>query len=60
MAAEKTDLLTAGGIAQTLGVPGPQVKKAIQTLGLKPAAKKGACSYYSKDMVAKIKNSLKK
>jgi hypothetical protein len=60
MATEKSDLLTAGNIAQTLGVPPPQVKKAIQTLGLKPAAKKGVCSYYSKDAISKIKNALKR
>lgn len=58
MATEKSVLLTAGNIAQTLKVPVPQVKKAIQTLGLKPAAKKGPCSYYSKDSVAKIKVAL--
>jgi hypothetical protein len=60
MATEKSDLLTAGNIAQTLGIPPPQIKKAIQTLGLKPTAKKGVCCYYSKDAVAKIKSALKK
>jgi hypothetical protein len=60
MATEKSDLLTAGKIAETLGVSAPQVKKAIQTLGLKPDAKKGPCCYYSKDAVAKIKGAIKK
>jgi hypothetical protein len=60
MAAEKSDLFTAGNIAQTLGVPPPQVKKAIEALKLKPTAKKGVCSYYSKDVIAKIKGVLKK
>jgi hypothetical protein len=60
MDTQKSELLTAGNIAQTLGVPAPQVKKAIQTLGLKPAAKKGVCSYYSRDAVPKIKGALKK
>ncbi|MFH0990939.1 MAG: hypothetical protein V1799_13070 [bacterium] len=54
-----SDLLTAGAIAQELGAPPAKVKKAIQELKLKPKAKKGACSYYSKDIVPKIKAALK-
>ncbi len=57
--ADTKEMFTAGKIAQTLSVPGPQVKKAIQQLGIKPVAKKGACSYYSKDAVAKVKSALK-
>jgi hypothetical protein len=52
------DLLTAGGIAQQLKVPGAKVKKAIAALGLKPAAKKGVCSYYEASAVPKIKKAL--
>jgi hypothetical protein len=59
MAKEQSALLTAGNIAKELGVPAPQVKKAIETLGLEPDAKKGACSYYAKGAVAKIKAALK-
>jgi hypothetical protein len=59
MAAEKSDLLTAGNIAMTLKVPPAKVKDAIKTLGIKPTAKKGVCSYYSKDAVAKIKSAIK-
>lgn len=55
----KSDLLTAGAIATTLSVPAPKVKKAIADLKLKPTAKKGACSYYSKELVPKIKAALK-
>ena len=58
MAAEKSDLLTAGNIAKTLKVPDGKVKKAIQTLGIKPAAKKGVCSYYTKDVLPKIKAAI--
>jgi hypothetical protein len=58
MATPKTDVLTAGNIAKELGVPDAKVKKAIQELKIKPAAKKGVCSYYSKDTVAKIKKAL--
>jgi len=59
MPTEKTDLLTAGNIAKQLKVSDAKVKKAIQTLGIKPKAKKGVCNYYSPDVVAKIKSTLK-
>jgi hypothetical protein len=59
MANEKTDLLTAGNMAKALGVSDARVKKAIQVLRIKPQAKKGVCSYYSKDTLARIKASLK-
>jgi hypothetical protein len=59
MKTEKTDLLTAGAIAQKMGLPGAKVKKAIVDLKIKPAAKKGVCSYYTKDVMPKIKSALK-
>ena len=59
MADAKVEMFTAGKIAQTLAVPGPQVKKAIEQLKIKPIAKKGACSYYSKEAMAKVKSSFK-
>ncbi|MCX6144280.1 MAG: hypothetical protein NTZ35_13775 [Ignavibacteriales bacterium] len=52
---DKNDLMTVGKIAQELAVPGAKVKKAIADLKIKPVAKKGVCSYYSRDVVAKIK-----
>lgn len=52
---EKTDLITAGAIAKALAVPDTKVKKAIAELKIKPVAKRGVCSYYSKDSVPKIK-----
>ncbi|BDG03136.1 hypothetical protein [Anaeromyxobacter oryzae] len=52
------DLLTASKIAAELSVPGAKVKKAIADLKLKPAEKKGACSYYDRAAVAKIKKAL--
>ena len=51
----KTDLISPGNIAKELGVSDGKVKKAIKELGLEPAAKKGVCSYYSRDAVAQIK-----
>lgn len=56
---EKADLLTAGKIAEKYSLPAAKVKKAIADLKLKPAAKKGACSYYSPADALKIKASLK-
>ncbi len=53
------DLLTASKIAAELKVTDTKVKKAISELGLKPAAKKGVCSYYAKADVSKIKKALK-
>jgi len=59
MKTEKSDLLTAGALAQEMGLPGAKVKKAIVDLKIKPAAKKGACSYYTKDIIPKIKSAVK-
>jgi hypothetical protein len=59
MATDTKGLLTAGNIAKQLGVPDAKVKKAIQSLGIKPAAKKGVCSYYAKEAAAKVKAALK-
>jgi hypothetical protein len=58
MATTTDDLLTAGNIAKELAVSDAKVKKAIQELGIKPVAKKGVCSYYAKDAVARIKKVL--
>lgn len=55
---DPADLLTASKIAAQLKVTDGKVKKAIAALGLKPAAKKGVCSYYAKGDVAKIKKAL--
>ncbi len=59
MATQTADLLTAANIARALGVSDAKVKKAIQSLGIKPQAKKGVCSYYAKEAVAKVKTALK-
>ncbi len=56
---QKEELLTVGKIAEQLSVPATKVKKAIQELGIQPAAKKGACSYYSKNDLTKIKQAIK-
>ncbi|KIL97483.1 hypothetical protein CCC_00544 [Paramagnetospirillum magnetotacticum MS-1] len=54
----KTDLISPGNIAKELGVSDGKVKKAIKELGLEPAAKKGVCSFFFRDAVAKIKASV--
>jgi hypothetical protein len=52
------DLISAGNIAKELGVSDAKVKKAIKELAIEPAAKRGVCSFYSRDAVAKIKASV--
>jgi hypothetical protein len=59
-AAKGGDLLTAGAIAKALGAPDARVKKAIKDLAIKPKAKKGVCSYYGQDAVAKVRAALAK
>jgi hypothetical protein len=56
--AKASDSLTAGKIAEELGVTGGKVKKAIEKLGLAPVEKKGVCSYYARSAVGKIKAAL--
>jgi hypothetical protein len=57
-AAKNEELLTAGAIAKAIGAPGAKVSNAIKALGIQPKAKKGACSYYGPDAVAKVKKAL--
>jgi hypothetical protein len=59
MATTNIDLLTASNIAKKLKVSDVKVKKIIKELGIKPAAKKGICSYYSADAIAKVKANIK-
>jgi hypothetical protein len=58
--AKGEDLLTAGAIAKALGAPDAKVKKAIKDLAIKPKAKKGVCSYYGHDAVAKVRAAIAK
>lgn len=61
MTAESGDaLLTAGAIAKALGASDAKVKKAIQQLAIKPKAKKGACSYYGPETLAKLRKAVSK
>jgi hypothetical protein len=59
MATQNADLYTAGNIAKELSVSDTKVKKALLELKIKPVAKKGVCSYYSKDAIGKVKAALK-
>jgi hypothetical protein len=51
--------ITAANIAKELGASPAKVKKAIDELKIQPVAKKGVCSYYSREAVKKIKGALK-
>jgi hypothetical protein len=51
--------ITAANIAKELGASPAKVKKAIEALKIAPVAKKGVCTYYSKDAIKKVKAALK-
>ncbi|MCX6134369.1 MAG: hypothetical protein NTU47_11200 [Ignavibacteriales bacterium] len=59
MKTENSDLMTAGALAKHMGLSDAKVKKAIAELKIKPAAKKGVCNLYGKDVIPKIKSVLK-
>jgi len=54
------ELLTAGAIAKALKAPDAKVKKAIKDLAITPAGKKGVCSLYSQDAMAKVRAAIAK
>lgn len=54
------ELLTAGAIAKAIGASDAKVKKALEDLAIKPKAKKGVCSYYGKDVLAKVRAAVGK
>jgi hypothetical protein len=51
-------LLTAGAMAKALGASDAKVKKALKDLRIKPKAKKGVCSYYGQDALAKVRTAV--
>jgi hypothetical protein len=59
MPTEAPTLTTASAMAKDLGVSDAKVKKAIKELGLAPAAKKGCCSFYDIEAMAKLKACFK-
>jgi hypothetical protein len=59
MSGDQKNMLTAGKIAAELKLSPVQVKKAITDLKIKPTAVKGGCSYYSTDLLPKIKSAAK-
>ena len=59
MATGAAKLMTAGNIAAAWKVPPGQVEKAVTALGLKPAAKKGASSYYGAESLPRIKAAIR-
>ena len=55
MTTEAPTLSTASALAKDMGVSDAKVKKAIKELGLTPAARKGCCSLYDDEALAKLK-----
>lgn len=58
-ASNETGFLTSGKIAEQLGASPAKVKKAIESLGIEPTAKKGVCCLYDAAAVKKIAGALK-
>jgi hypothetical protein len=52
------ELLSAGKVAEKLGVPQTKVKNIIKELGIEPDAKKGVCAMYNSATIEKIKGKL--
>ena len=52
-------MLSPAKLAEAVGASPAKLKKAIETLGLQPSAKKGVCCFYDEAAVAKIRASLK-
>ena len=59
MPVETPTLYTASGMAKHLGVSEAKVKNAIKDMGLAPVAKKGCCTFYGAEEMAKLKTGLK-
>lgn len=57
--ADATGLLTSAKIAEQLGASPAKVKKAIESLGIEPSAKKGICCLYDAAAVKQIQGALK-
>ncbi len=53
------ELLTAGKIAEKLGVSAGKVSKAIKENGLEPDQKKGNCGYFGPEKVRQIEEAVK-
>ena len=53
------ELLTAGKIAEKLGVSAGKVSKTIKEHGLEPDQKKGNCGYFGPEKVKRIEEALK-
>ncbi len=54
MPTEALTLTSASAMAKDLGISDAKVKKAIKELGLAPTAKKGCCSFYDAEAMAKL------
>ena len=54
------ELLTAGKIAEKLGVSPAKVSKAIKDNGVEPDQKKGNAAYFGAEKVALLEGLLKK
>jgi hypothetical protein len=50
----KDELLTAGKLAETLGISPAAVKKLLESLKIEPDSVKGPCKYYGAAALKKL------
>lgn len=53
--AQQKEVMGASAMAKEIGISEAKVKKFIKELGIEPAAKRGACCFYSEDALKQIK-----
>ena len=58
MAAEKSEMYTAGKMAKALGVSQGKVKKVIAALEIEPDEVKRNCKYYGSEALEKVRAAL--
>ena len=60
MATGASEMLTAGKMAEKLGISPAAVKKLLDVLRIDPVAVKGACKYYGAAALKKLQAAAKK
>lgn len=57
---KKEELLTAGKIAEKLGIPPKKLKQVMEELKIQPDQKRGNCNFYNLQTMEKIKQAVSK
>lgn len=56
---EEQELLTAGKLAEKIGVSPAKVSKYLKEQGIQPDSMRGRCGYYGPETVEKVQEALK-